>query len=41
MTDVASDHTRDKISVVSPVYNCRDSLLALANRVEAAFADLQ
>ncbi len=31
--------TRVKVSVVSPVYGCRDCLVALADQVAAAFAD--
>ena len=30
---------KDKITVVSPVYNCRDCLYALAEQVEASFAE--
>jgi dolichol-phosphate mannosyltransferase len=34
-----TDPILDKISIVSPVYKCRDCLQALAERVEAAFAN--
>lgn len=31
--------TRSKISIVSPIYGCRDCLVALADQVEATFTD--
>ncbi len=34
-----SDPSHPKISVVSPIYNCRDCLVALAERVRETFAD--